>query len=614
MKEGFIFMIISEVLDAIDNINSITIESEISMCESLLSSYDKMLLIEEHYEGNDINDFKIFQEGVLSDAKDDVKKQNEGKSTLNKILFTIPRMIIALFKSIGNKIKGLKDKSKELDTNTKKASKETKNLLAKLFPKKSDGKVNVKEAVKNWGIAIGAGAAATAGVAGGTKLAKSVIASKNNKKITEQFIKNVNVDDNSKKKLHEQMLALVTYVNDYYIDAIKKSYGKISKFKKSDKAKQVDYCFNVMKQLGSDNKCKELCEPLRQYREDLYNTSIKEMKLKRANGKIVSDMEYLVCATIINHLDDIKSGSTSKQKAPIVKTNDNSAHEKIIKNIPPSGSIDIDIDDDNYNDDDDGTKSNTEDAINETARKIEDIINGLTLPRLNIIDSKIHSHIELSYDIDKDVYIYNYFIIDSTTPLSISYVIEMILMDIKHIENCLKYDDYIDNKDDPKNIKIPFSDEKFVHFSDTNNKRFGDVSELMNNLNKFISGNDYKKAVNMLNTFSSEKLSKELKDKFPRKDSYARLDREAFLKKAFEGLEFYVKEFNRFVSEFDVILKKLADLDNITAASEKLRKSVSNKHVIPEINKIDYESFGMGGDAYNGEPRKKIDFDDIDFD
>lgn len=96
-------MIISEVLDAIDNINSITIESEISMCESLLSSYDKMLLIEEHYEGNDINDFKIFQEGVLSDAKDDVKKQNEGKSTLNKILFTIPRMIIALFQNIFKK-------------------------------------------------------------------------------------------------------------------------------------------------------------------------------------------------------------------------------------------------------------------------------------------------------------------------------------------------------------------------------------------------------------------------------------------------------------------------------------------------------------------------------
>ena len=66
-------MIISEVLDAIDNINSITIESEIDTCKSLLSSYDKMSLLEEYYEGDDINGFKIFQE-----AQTESPKKNQG--------------------------------------------------------------------------------------------------------------------------------------------------------------------------------------------------------------------------------------------------------------------------------------------------------------------------------------------------------------------------------------------------------------------------------------------------------------------------------------------------------------------------------------------------------
>ena len=108
-------MIISEVLDAIDNINSITIESEIDTCRSLLSSYDKMLIIEEYYDGNDINGFKIFQEGEKLDLiKEDLKKQNEGKSTLNKIIFTIPRLIRSIFRLITGKLKKSSEKAKQV--------------------------------------------------------------------------------------------------------------------------------------------------------------------------------------------------------------------------------------------------------------------------------------------------------------------------------------------------------------------------------------------------------------------------------------------------------------------------------------------------------------------
>ena len=108
-------MIISEVLYAIDNINSIMIESEINTCRSLLYSYDKMLIIEEYYDGNDINGFKIFQEGEKLDLiKEDLKKQNEGKSTLNKILFTIPRLIRSIFRLITGKLKKSSEKAKQV--------------------------------------------------------------------------------------------------------------------------------------------------------------------------------------------------------------------------------------------------------------------------------------------------------------------------------------------------------------------------------------------------------------------------------------------------------------------------------------------------------------------
>ena len=118
-------MIVSEVLDAIDNINSITIESEINTCRSLLYSYDKMLIIEEYYDGNDIDDFKMFQEGEKLDLiKEDLKKQNEGKSTLNKILFTIPRLIRSIFRLITGKLKKSSEKAKQVSEKYKKVKNE----------------------------------------------------------------------------------------------------------------------------------------------------------------------------------------------------------------------------------------------------------------------------------------------------------------------------------------------------------------------------------------------------------------------------------------------------------------------------------------------------------
>ena len=109
-------MIISEVLDAIDNVNSITLESEIDTCESLLSSYDKMSIIIESCENDNLDDFKIIQEGKNFDKfKEEFNKQNEGKSTLNKIIFAIPRIIMSLIRLILSKFKKNEEVIEKID-------------------------------------------------------------------------------------------------------------------------------------------------------------------------------------------------------------------------------------------------------------------------------------------------------------------------------------------------------------------------------------------------------------------------------------------------------------------------------------------------------------------
>ena len=109
-------MIISEVLDAIDIINSITLESEIDTCESLLSSYDKMSIIIESCENDNLDDFKIIQEGKNFDKfKEEFNKQNEGKSTLNKIIFAIPRIIMSLIRLILSKFKKNEEVIEKID-------------------------------------------------------------------------------------------------------------------------------------------------------------------------------------------------------------------------------------------------------------------------------------------------------------------------------------------------------------------------------------------------------------------------------------------------------------------------------------------------------------------
>lgn len=111
-------MLIQEILNAIDDIDTVVTESEISTCEALLNSYDKMNSIMEYYEGDDINAFTIFQEGVVDDVKKEMKETGKGKSTVMKILSALPRLIMALVHAFK------KRKAKEDTSSTKEFAKQ----------------------------------------------------------------------------------------------------------------------------------------------------------------------------------------------------------------------------------------------------------------------------------------------------------------------------------------------------------------------------------------------------------------------------------------------------------------------------------------------------------
>lgn len=130
-------MLTQEILNAIDDIDTVVTESEINTCEALLNSYDKMNSIMEYYEGDDINVFTIFQEGVVDDVKKEMKETGKGKSTIMKILSALPRLIMALVHAFKKRkakedTSSTKEFAKQL-SQTMKDSKKRKALMAIIF-------------------------------------------------------------------------------------------------------------------------------------------------------------------------------------------------------------------------------------------------------------------------------------------------------------------------------------------------------------------------------------------------------------------------------------------------------------------------------------------------
>lgn len=87
----------NELLMCIDQIDQSVNDAEINVLESLISSYDKALVILQECEVSDYSAFEIFQEGEKWDKfKEDSKAPilgNKGESLIKRILMIIPRLV-----------------------------------------------------------------------------------------------------------------------------------------------------------------------------------------------------------------------------------------------------------------------------------------------------------------------------------------------------------------------------------------------------------------------------------------------------------------------------------------------------------------------------------------
>lgn len=132
-------MITTEILEAIDELSNVTLESMIDVYDALLKEYDKSsVIMEECMDAESLNGFVIFQEGAFGD---EVKKMGKGQNTFVRILTLIPRILVAVFRVIKNKLsKGMDKAGKE----TKKLGKSVANM-ADDTKRKLFGKMTRKE-------------------------------------------------------------------------------------------------------------------------------------------------------------------------------------------------------------------------------------------------------------------------------------------------------------------------------------------------------------------------------------------------------------------------------------------------------------------------------------
>lgn len=86
----------NELLNAIDVINESVNDSELSVLESLISVYEKSLLILESSDDANITSYSIFQEGEILDQA----KGNSSESLIKRILLFLPRLIKAIWQRL----------------------------------------------------------------------------------------------------------------------------------------------------------------------------------------------------------------------------------------------------------------------------------------------------------------------------------------------------------------------------------------------------------------------------------------------------------------------------------------------------------------------------------
>lgn len=126
---------INQLLESIDDLEIVTNECAIDVLVSTSMCYDKMMTIMENANDDDISIYPIFREEtavVQEGVGEELGKMNEGKSLLNKIIWFLPRLIAAIFKTITASL----SKSSKLSVSIESASKqsgEKKSILSRIW-------------------------------------------------------------------------------------------------------------------------------------------------------------------------------------------------------------------------------------------------------------------------------------------------------------------------------------------------------------------------------------------------------------------------------------------------------------------------------------------------
>ena len=100
----------TEILEALDNVENVTMESSLDVMFTMADSYDKAAVILENYNGSDLSAFSIFQEDGEGENKTAVQ-QGDASGDVNaeakkqNIFVKIWNFIKSVFKSIGDWIK-----------------------------------------------------------------------------------------------------------------------------------------------------------------------------------------------------------------------------------------------------------------------------------------------------------------------------------------------------------------------------------------------------------------------------------------------------------------------------------------------------------------------------
>lgn len=100
----------TEILEALDNVENVTMESSFDVMFTMADSYDKAAVILENYNGSDLSAFSIFQEDGEGENKTAVQ-QGDASGNVNaeakkqNIFVKIWNFIKSIFKSIGDWIK-----------------------------------------------------------------------------------------------------------------------------------------------------------------------------------------------------------------------------------------------------------------------------------------------------------------------------------------------------------------------------------------------------------------------------------------------------------------------------------------------------------------------------